>query len=100
MYLTIPSVSTYILEAHPFTIASIDEPTDDRELELSFIVRACDGFTRRLLQKTIAANGALISPMFISGPYGSPPVMHRYEVVLIAGEFVDFTIQTFPYIYV
>lgn len=87
-YLTIPSVSKYIMEAHPFTIASISEPvpSGEREVELLFIVHACDGFTRRLLHKTIAGRGELSVPAFASGPYGTPPAMHVYhKVILIAG---------------
>lgn len=96
-YLTIPSISKYALEAHPFTIASVDESSTfdgesgSAELEMLFIVQARDGFTSRLLHQTIATGGKMSVSTYINGPYGSPPDMFAYEkTILVAGEHTPF----------
>ncbi|KAI5117834.1 hypothetical protein M0805_003311 [Coniferiporia weirii] len=93
-FLTVPSVSRSPLEAHPFTIASLDAP-DGGEVDLKLIIRARTGFTRRLYDYTVRAsseaplsNEALECRVsaYIDGPYGSPPSVNTYpNVILIAG---------------
>lgn len=106
-FLTMPGVSGFPLEAHPFTIASVDaryqlngvsSPTvGDAEKagppsgsdatpywkELVFLVNVREGFTRRLAE--IAQTGGKVK-VLVDGPYGfSPNLDHDDTVVLVAG---------------
>lgn len=100
-YLTVPSISAIPLQAHPFTISTIDVPqgawnkdpsgTDNEKAvgreksgkQLVFLVRVRSGTTQRLLH---AGNGDRSLTVFLDGPYGSPPPIRSYDtVVLIAG---------------
>src|ERR1700733_7860765 len=54
-FVTAPGVSTHPWEAHPFTAASIPHSFSDvtgtePDVELNFIVRVKDGFTKKSLQ--------------------------------------------------
>lgn len=110
VYLTLPSVSTFPLEAHPFTISTVHSaPEMDEDVlvvdekdsnssppsslarsqeasrmkQLVFLVRVRNGFSRRLLQ---AAGGDKTFAAFLDGPYSSPPLLKGFEtVILIAG---------------
>jgi predicted ferric reductase len=85
VYLSFPSVNAYPLQAHPFTIATIDDANaaSSREKKLIFIFRVRDGFTKKLMR--VASPGATYKA-FINGPYGSPPALVGYDtVILIAG---------------
>ncbi|KAH8116762.1 ferric reductase NAD binding domain-containing protein [Phellopilus nigrolimitatus] len=102
-YVTVPSVSLLVLEAHPFTIASIDAPelvrddpraggiSDERQevKTMKFIIRACEGFTRRLHDYAViscAKEGTCKLPVFVDGPYSHPPILEEYEsIVLVSG---------------
>ena len=99
-YLTVPCVSKKCpLEAHPFTVASIDSPIDDSddggaamsgtERRMIFIIRAREGFTRRLYEYA-ATNGGVKSgcrvSAWIDGPYGPSASCHAFpNVLLVAG---------------
>lgn len=86
VFLSFLSISP--LQSHPFTIAST--PADK---ELSFVVRAHAGFSRRLynratslLPTTSQADKEKSFIVFFDGPYGCPPTFLQYDtVVLIAG---------------
>ncbi|CAA7270026.1 unnamed protein product [Cyclocybe aegerita] len=112
-YLSFPSVSTFPLEAHPFTIASIpdmeeglgasldnekgkDEPENrgKKERELVFFVRVRQGFTSHLLDSVQPDKRHKV---FVNGPYSSPPVLVGYNtVILIAGgSGIAFTLPLF-----
>ncbi|KAL1938751.1 hypothetical protein VTO73DRAFT_11354 [Trametes versicolor] len=119
-FLTMPGVSAFPLEAHPFTIASVDAryqlngvssptvgPGDAEKAgppsgadatpywkELVFLVNVREGFTRRLAE--IAQTGGKVK-VLVDGPYGfSPNLDHDDTVVLIAGgSGVSFTLSTF-----
>ncbi|KAF9464528.1 iron reductase [Collybia nuda] len=111
VYLTLPSVSTFPLEAHPFTISTVHSvPEMDEEVlgidekesnssppsslvrsqesssrmkQLVFLVRVRSGFSQRLLQ---AAESDKSFTAFLDGPYSSPPLLRGFEtVILIAG---------------
>lgn len=106
-YLSIPSVSGFRFEAHPFTISTIDVPhqalaiveNEKTDLEatssesqdegvafkkLAFLVRVRSGFTKRLLK---AAEKRPAMKVILDGPYSSPPMLRGFEtVVLIAGQ--------------
>ncbi|PHH67369.1 hypothetical protein CDD81_137 [Ophiocordyceps australis] len=88
-------------ESHPFTVACVadsDRPRGPGEqaplLEyqgadapdcrvLQFLVRPCNGFTRRL--RDMAANGSKL-PLLVEGPYGHSRPLHGYhDVVFILG---------------
>ncbi|KAJ8516400.1 hypothetical protein ONZ45_g6280 [Pleurotus djamor] len=93
-FLTLPSVSTLPFETHPFTISTVDGPTDRDEAsekanepsqgkELSFLIRVRRGFTERLLN---AAGKEETMKVLVDGPYSSPPWLRGFDtVVLIAG---------------
>ncbi|EJD06301.1 uncharacterized protein FOMMEDRAFT_138344 [Fomitiporia mediterranea MF3/22] len=102
-YLTVPAVTPWSwgvsIEAHPFTIASIDETVErdggeEDELEMKFIIRVRDGFTRRLHGFAVSAGGSCAVSAFVDGPYGDPPNVYFYpNVVLVAGgSGVSFTL--------
>ncbi|OJT05986.1 Ferric/cupric reductase transmembrane component 2 [Trametes pubescens] len=117
-FLTMPGVSGFPLEAHPFTIASVDaryqlngvsSPTvGDAEKagppsgsdatpywkELVFLINVREGFTKRLAQ--IAQAGGKVK-VLVDGPYGfSPNLDHDDTVVLVAGgSGVSFSLSTF-----
>lgn len=98
VYLTFPGVSTSPLEAHPFTISTIDVPsaatdeatpgdvkTDEqsRHEPLVFLVRVRKGFTKQLSD---AASQNRPLRVLVDGPYGSPPLLRGFAtVVMIAG---------------
>ncbi|KAI5119309.1 hypothetical protein M0805_004553 [Coniferiporia weirii] len=94
-FLIVPSVSHSPLEAHPFSIASLDAP-DRGEVDLKFIIRAQTGFTRRLYDYASRVSsekppisdgisGCQVSA-YMDGPYGSPPSVNTYpNVILVAG---------------
>ncbi|KAF9456039.1 hypothetical protein BDZ94DRAFT_1276652, partial [Collybia nuda] len=106
-YLTIPTVSGFPLEAHPFTMSTIDVPYIEDEKssdagekgsetstsptpttgavvkKLVFLTRIRRGFTERLLH---AARDNQQFKAFLDGPYSSPPLLKGYStVILIAG---------------
>lgn len=103
-YLIMPSVSAFPLEAHPFSISSVDstlfqpgmrdvravrngEAADMAEIarwkELVFLINVRGGFTKRL--KDVAAQNETVK-CFIDGPYGSAPDMGAYETsIFVAG---------------
>lgn len=108
-YLSIPVVARWGLglsvEAHPFTIASIDTPiptsdvpvSDEKngatrssnakpEVEIKFIVRARHGFTRMLHAYASRNGGSCMVSAFVDGPYGEPPVIHTHpNAIFVAG---------------
>jgi ferric-chelate reductase len=88
VFLSFPTISP--LQSHPFTIASSpSSPTAD----LSFVVRAHKGFSRRLYNKsrsllptTSIPSQEKTFPVFLDGPYGRPPNFLQYDtLILIAG---------------
>jgi ferric-chelate reductase len=100
-YLTIPGLST--LDAHPFTISTIDMPPPsktstmhfdkeasyesldhlDESKQLTFLVRVHKCFTKLVRNATHDDESMKI---FFDGPYGEPPLLKGFEtVVLIAG---------------
>ena len=87
VFLSFPSISP--LQSHPFTIASSpSSPTG----ELTFVVRAHAGFSRRLYNRAISLLPTTSSPakenpftVILDGPYGRPPNFLQYDtLVLIA----------------
>lgn len=75
-FITLPTVHRF--QAHPFTIANYDDK------ELSFIIRARDGFTLELYQQALQKR--IISvPILIDGPYGQIPSFHRMDRLLLIG---------------
>jgi len=90
-FIILPTISTLPFEAHPFTIASIsssdEEASADDEHELTFIIRARDGFTKRLRADALGEVPVPIKA-FIDGPYGCPPSLAHYSTcVLISGVY-------------
>ncbi|KAI0356289.1 hypothetical protein OH77DRAFT_1401246 [Trametes cingulata] len=106
-FLIMPSVSTIPLEAHPFTIASVDSRyrlrgkamermdstvtlVDQSRLngtceteELEFMISVRGGFTKRLSE--VAKSGQKVK-VLVDGPYGfSPDLRNDHTVVLVAG---------------
>jgi len=97
-YLIMPTISYLVWEAHPFTISSVPNTDGRRENDLVFIVRARDGFTKRLLSH-IQKEGKRKSTVecAVEGPYGCPPSLgHFSTAVLIAGgSGVSYTLPQF-----
>jgi len=85
-YVVLPTVSTLPFEAHPFTIASIPNPSGkDGASDVVFIIRGRNGFTRRLQQYASRGNGSSV-PALLDGPYGFPPDLRGFSTcVMIAG---------------
>ncbi|KAF8589882.1 hypothetical protein K439DRAFT_1404572 [Ramaria rubella] len=107
-FLSIPRISHIPFESHPFTIASIPRQDDVvssssvlgsstegtlRESdcgdnnELVFLIKAREGFTKRLRDTVQRQDGGgLPSSVYVDGPYGSPPDLSAFEsVILISG---------------
>ncbi|OSC98885.1 iron reductase [Trametes coccinea BRFM310] len=118
-FLMMPTVSGFPLEAHPFTIASVDDryrleglkasgsPETEKLAgdtlaadvapfwnELTFLINVREGFTKRLA--AIADQGKKVK-VLVDGPYGfSPDLTEDDGVVLVAGgSGVSFTLSTF-----
>jgi ferric-chelate reductase len=103
--MTMPTLALW--QAHPFTIASVDRPrlnstcvtlpvnekasisddSSDDEMNLLFLIKIRDGFTRTLFDKVDSTQTKEQSlPVILDGPYSSPPLLLGYEtVLLIAG---------------
>lgn len=103
VYLSFPGISLSPFEAHPFTIASIPDCTDNRasgddrqsaQGELRFFIRVRTGTTRRL--RSFVETEKEFRVLF-DGPYSSPPVLMGYDsVVLVAGgSGISFTFPLF-----
>ena len=100
-YLSVPEVSPWGWEAHPFTITTIDSlfttkdtrsgegkshQENERELEIKFLIRVRRGFTRRLFDHATQQGGSCNVSAYVDGPYGDPPKAYAYpNVILIAG---------------
>ncbi|KAG9127936.1 hypothetical protein FRC07_007376, partial [Ceratobasidium sp. 392] len=94
-FIITPSVAGLPFEAHPFTIASscASEANSQasNEHDLVFIIRARDGFTKRLLD----ASGSRRSiPVYIDGPYGAPPSLSHYSTCIFfaGGSGISYTL--------
>jgi ferric-chelate reductase len=86
-FLSLPGISGLPFESHPFTIASIREPTVDRDRNhpLVFIIRAMDGFTRHLYNYAVTHPSKPVT-VLVDGPYGRPPPVNSFSsVILLAG---------------
>lgn len=87
-FLTVPSVAHIPFEAHPFTMACISENQDLNQLV--FLVGARGGFTKRLrdyVRCNSHETGMAFLPVYVDGPYGSPPDPNAFEhVLLISGK--------------
>jgi len=103
VYLSFPGISLSPFEAHPFTIATIPNRTNDHTSghngqsargELKFFIRVRTGTTRRL--RSFVDTGKEFS-VLLDGPYSSPPVLMGYDsVVLVAGgSGISFTLPLF-----
>ncbi|KDQ18798.1 hypothetical protein BOTBODRAFT_28295 [Botryobasidium botryosum FD-172 SS1] len=98
-YLSIPSVSALPFESHPFSAASIASGLNEKELV--FIIRAREGFTRRLLERAQIENS--LEPAskpalsaYVDGPYGCPPSWGLYDtcVLISGGSGITYTLST------
>ena len=95
VFLTLPGISTLPFESHPFTIASIREPTAEgqKNQPLVFIIRAENGFTRHLYNHAVSNPGKPVT-LLVDGPYGRPPAVNTFSsvVLLTGGSGVSFTL--------
>ncbi|KAF9444633.1 hypothetical protein P691DRAFT_807110 [Macrolepiota fuliginosa MF-IS2] len=91
-YLTFPGVSASPLEAHPFTISTIDDGSENSHLK--FFIRVQKGATKRLFN---SAEGSGEVRVLLDGPYSSPPLLIGYDTVLLiaGGSGVAFTLPLF-----
>ena len=77
--LSIPELGK--LQAHPFTVASVSS----NRAQLKFLIRAKEGFTRRLFNKASEAPQRKFTAI-IEGPYGNPQPFESFErIFLISG---------------
>ncbi|KAI0092058.1 ferric reductase NAD binding domain-containing protein [Irpex rosettiformis] len=92
MYLALPSLGP--VESHPFTIATIpndDSPNDSsarerKGKEMVWIIRARDGFTKRMRDYVTGLGGKCQVPIFMHGPYGIPADITPFSTcVFVAG---------------
>lgn len=94
-FIIAPSVAKLPFEAHPFTIASSYKTGAESEVpsgqDLVFIIRARDGFTKRLLD---ASEKSQTVPVYIDGPYGAPPSLSHYTTCILfaGGSGVSYTL--------
>ncbi|KZT62870.1 hypothetical protein CALCODRAFT_445365 [Calocera cornea HHB12733] len=97
-YLIMPTISYMVWEAHPFTIASVPHTDGRKENDLVFVVRARDGFTKRLLAHT-QRDGKRTSTVecAVEGPYGYPPSLAHFSaaVLVSGGSGVSYTLPQF-----
>jgi ferric-chelate reductase len=88
VFLQFPFMAPF--QSHPFTIASSPSSSSG---ELTFVVRAHKGFTRRLYRRARSQLPTSSVPsqekpltVLLDGPYGAPPNFLQYDtMVLIAG---------------
>ncbi|KAF7980574.1 hypothetical protein HWV62_37747 [Athelia sp. TMB] len=85
VFLTVPGLSKFSHEAHPFTIASVEG--DGTQDELVFFIDVRSGFTKRLATHALSNKDAPMSAkVYVDGPYGSVPDMRSFDVcILLAG---------------
>lgn len=77
-YLTMPGVAALRYEQHPFTIANVPDESGDAV----FLIRAQNGFTRRLVDHLSSTTSGAINA-YIDGPYGTPEDLNHYAGVLL-----------------
>ncbi|KAI4172442.1 MAG: hypothetical protein LQ343_003532 [Gyalolechia ehrenbergii] len=87
VFLTVPALSRkYIVQAHPFTIASRAPNEHDTAVNLKLIIRAQDGFSGDLVR--YAKRHSMVN-VRIDGPYGSQSALHLLQQcdlsVIVAG---------------
>jgi NAD(P)H-flavin reductase len=86
LYLWIPRLAG--IESHPYTISNAQESASKpSSRDVKLVIRAHSGFSRRLYKKAQVAqhDSPVEMTAFIAGPFGSPPLWHTFEtVVLIA----------------
>ena len=92
MFLALPSLGP--VESHPFTIATIanddcsTNTASKRGKEMVWIIRARDGFTKRMRDHIIGLGGQCQLPVFMHGPYGAPQSITSFSTcIFIAGEY-------------
>ncbi|ODN90700.1 hypothetical protein L198_06016 [Cryptococcus wingfieldii CBS 7118] len=110
-YISIPGVSRWPWEGHPFTAASVPGMMEEDGAEndqLAFIVRVRDGFTKRLLryvEENLPGGGygrkgmekqAVGVRAAVEGPYGPRNEVREYDGVLIfaGGSGISFGVAT------
>ncbi|EJU06278.1 hypothetical protein DACRYDRAFT_60933 [Dacryopinax primogenitus] len=97
-YLIMPTISFLVWESHPFTIASVSDTNGRQENELTFIVRARDGFTKRLLAHAQRGRKRQLAvECAMEGPYGCPPSLAHFStaVLISGGSGVSYTLPQF-----
>jgi NAD(P)H-flavin reductase len=77
-FLSIPSVTTSVLEQHPFSLLNIPSE-DDTAI---FLVRVHAGATQKLCDALVNSTAADI-PVYLEGPYGTVHHFDIYSTVLL-----------------
>lgn len=96
MFLALPTLGP--IESHPFTIATIsDDEGNTSKKEMMFVIRARDGFTRRVKEYAMLQGGSCRLPVFMHGPYGAAPDITPYStcVFIAGGSGAAFTMPRF-----
>lgn len=80
-FISMPGVALTRYEQHPMTMANIQNSAGD----VTFIIRAQSGFTRRLVNRLQSTKASDIN-CYIDGPYGISHDLNHYDsVILVAG---------------
>lgn len=99
LYLWIPRVGG--IESHPYTISNAQRPfSETASSGVRLVIRSHSGFSRRLYKRARDAaqnGGPTAMTAFIVGPFGSPPLWHTYETVILiaASTGASFTLPVF-----
>ncbi|KAI9631806.1 ferric reductase like transmembrane component-domain-containing protein, partial [Dioszegia hungarica] len=91
-FLSSPATGGSIHESHPFSISNLPSPSGSGSGDVIFLIRAHNGFTRRLLLSAPSQPSLLLE-----GPYGhSHPLSHYSSLLFISGGTgVTFTLSHF-----
>ena len=82
MLLAFPTLSPF--QSHPFTIVNLPEG-DENSKKMVWIIRARDGFTKRLKEYANVKDGVATAPVFLDGPYGAPPDITPFSTCVFIG---------------
>ncbi|KAJ9616854.1 ferric-chelate reductase Frp1 [Cladophialophora chaetospira] len=97
VYLSIPRAG--ILEAHPFTIASVPKSISGQpgSNDVELYLRVHNGFTKRLHRRCQNQMTPRTFLSFVSGPWGNPPSIERFEslIFVATGNGASFTLPIF-----
>ncbi|KAJ5151218.1 uncharacterized protein N7482_010470 [Penicillium canariense] len=78
----IASTSSTPLESPSSNPSNLPTPTQPR-LTLTFLIRPCDGWTRRVRDSCKKSNGVCTSTFLFEGPYGHSAPLYTFDTVIM-----------------